>query len=96
MPADSSGTRRSKTATNFLKSEGTTRTKKRVLYWFNQRSGKSIERASTFSKEQEVVIEQKTRFDLVKVHRVDPDMPDTGTPFEKFPDADIIIELEEI
>ena len=39
---------------------------------------------------------QKTRFDLVKIHRIDPDMPDKGTPFEKFPDADIIIELEEI
>ena len=99
LRADSSATRRSKTATNFLKSEGTTRTKKRVLYWFNQRSGKSIERASTYSKEQEVVIEQKTRFDLVKVHRIADEVnlnEDGERAFDMFPDADIIIELEEI
>ena len=96
MPADSSGTRKAETATSFLTQVNKREGDKRILYWFNQRSGKSIERASTFSKEQEVVIGQKTRFDLVKIHRVDPDMPDTGTPFEQFPEADIIIELEEI
>jgi len=75
------------------------------LYWFNQRSGKSIERASAFENEKEVVILQKTRFDLKEIYnkeegyRKDYDMNDEvnhDKSFELFPDADIIIELEEI
>ena len=107
MPADSSATRRENTAKSFLTmgAGSEKRTEKRLLYWFNQRSGKAIDRASEFEKEEEVVIRQKTRFDLKQIYnkkegfRKDYDMDDEvkhDKSFEMFPDADIIIELEEI
>ena len=65
LEADSSGTRLEDVAQDFM-----THSDRPValLYRFNQRSGKSIENASRFTSEGEVVIRQKTRFDLVKIH----------------------------
>jgi len=121
MPADSSATRDALHAEKFLRKAGSPKTNKRVMYLFHQRTGRSIDRASQFTKEKEVIIRQKTRFDLVKIHYSSDEVraeaigdlfkfrrtkktvfggeeleSSSKEYFDKFQDAEIIIELEEV
>ena len=113
MPADSSATRSVRQANRFLESpplpvgrENPSFRPLNIVYWFNQRTGKSIERASKFKFEQEVIIQQKTRFDLVKIYEkkdINKMIDEKGGSTqlknvrkENLEKADYIIELEEI
>ena len=110
MPADSSATWDFDTARSFMRT--TSGSEKReefpILYWYKQRTGKSIEESSSHSSEHEVIIRQQTRFDLVKVHWDKKDWSsDEQKKFKDFAeygggiskkdlDQLVIIELEEI
>lgn len=102
MTADSSSTWDTKVANDFLLGRLTADEKGvPLLYWYKQRSGKSIERISSHPNEHEVLIRQETRYDLVKVH--DDKKEWTAEEKIKFKDFDkpelddiVIIEVEEI
>ena len=113
MPADSSATRSVRQANRILESpplpvgrENPSFRPLNIVYWFNQSTGKSIERASKFKFEQEVIIQQKTRFDLVKIYEkkdINKMIDEKGGSTqlknvrkENLEKADYIIELEEI
>jgi len=102
MTADSSATWDTKVANDFL----TGRLEKDekgvpLLYWYKQRSGKSIERISSHPSEHEVIIREETRYDVVKVHMDKSEWSaEEKIQFKEFdkPELDniIIIEVEEL
>lgn len=110
MPADSSATWDFDTARSFMRSSTASDERQEfpILYWYKQRTGKSVEMNSSHSGEHEVIIRQQTRFDLVKVHWDKKDWSsDEKKKFKDFAerggglsqkdlDELVIIELEEI